>query len=147
MRPSEASQSSWKPVCGVLIVFVGIAIAGMASVSTVTKCSCSCRANGGAGETGGCATSAGISGEDAAAAARECVMKSYRPHGNLARLLWDKQRADERLEAYDKSRVSDTTSELVRRTYTFLPCAGTLGRHAATDMRRTSHTHTPPRAN
>ncbi|XP_015435670.1 PREDICTED: methyltransferase-like protein 9 [Dufourea novaeangliae] len=31
------------------------------------------------------------------------VMRSYQPHGSLARMLYDKQRADEQLEAYDKS--------------------------------------------
>ncbi|XP_034937903.1 methyltransferase-like protein 9 [Chelonus insularis] len=36
--------------------------------------------------------------------ATECSVRSYRPHGNLARVLWEKQRADERLESYDKTR-------------------------------------------
>ncbi|XP_076291266.1 protein-L-histidine N-pros-methyltransferase [Lasioglossum baleicum] len=31
------------------------------------------------------------------------VVRSYRPHGSLARVLYDKQRADEQLEAYDKT--------------------------------------------
>lgn len=34
-----------------------------------------------------------------------CVIKNYQPHGNLARILWEKQKADERLRTYDKSRV------------------------------------------
>ncbi|XP_048266197.1 protein-L-histidine N-pros-methyltransferase isoform X2 [Bombus terrestris] len=31
------------------------------------------------------------------------AVRSYRPHGSLARLLYDKQKADEQLEAYDKT--------------------------------------------
>lgn len=67
------------------------------SVSTVRpRCSCQSRNNiddgcfstvpGGVGATG-------------------CVIKNYQPHGNLARILWEKQKADERLRAYDKTRV------------------------------------------
>ncbi|XP_057319581.1 protein-L-histidine N-pros-methyltransferase [Microplitis mediator] len=65
------------------------------SVSTVRpRCSCQSRNNiddcfstvpGGVGATG-------------------CVIKNYQPHGNLARILWEKQKADERLRAYDKTR-------------------------------------------
>lgn len=33
-------------------------------------------------------------------------VRSYRPHGSLARVLYDKQKADEQLEAYDKTQVS-----------------------------------------
>ncbi|XP_074098409.1 protein-L-histidine N-pros-methyltransferase [Cotesia typhae] len=33
-----------------------------------------------------------------------CVIKNYQPHGNLARILWEKQKADERLRTYDKTR-------------------------------------------
>lgn len=39
-------------------------------------------------------------------AATNCMIKNYKPHGSFARLLWEKQRADERLHSYDKSRVS-----------------------------------------
>ncbi|XP_015123056.1 methyltransferase-like protein 9 [Diachasma alloeum] len=35
---------------------------------------------------------------------RNAAIKNYRPHGSLARLLWEKQRADERLQGYDKTR-------------------------------------------
>lgn len=34
------------------------------------------------------------------------VVRNYRPHGSLARLLYDKQKADEQLEAYDKTQVN-----------------------------------------
>lgn len=36
-------------------------------------------------------------------------VRTYRPHGNLARVLYDKRKADEWLAAYDKRRVSDTS--------------------------------------
>ncbi|XP_012271889.1 methyltransferase-like protein 9 isoform X2 [Orussus abietinus] len=32
-----------------------------------------------------------------------CITRSYRPHGSLARILFEKQRADDRLAAYDKT--------------------------------------------
>ncbi|KAI4473446.1 hypothetical protein M0804_015346 [Polistes exclamans] len=34
------------------------------------------------------------------------ISRNYRPRGSLARILYDKQRADERLDAYDKRQVS-----------------------------------------
>lgn len=34
------------------------------------------------------------------------TIKGFRPHGGFARIIYDKQRADERLYAYDKKQVS-----------------------------------------
>ncbi|OAD55264.1 hypothetical protein WN48_04906 [Eufriesea mexicana] len=34
------------------------------------------------------------------------VVRSYRPHGSLARLLYDKQKADEQLETFDKTQFT-----------------------------------------
>lgn len=36
-------------------------------------------------------------------------VRGYRPHGSLARVLYDKRKADEWLEAYDKRKVSPMT--------------------------------------
>ncbi|KYQ59742.1 hypothetical protein ALC60_01127 [Trachymyrmex zeteki] len=44
------------------------------------------------------------SGDGAASRA----VRSYRPHGSLARVLYDKRKADEWLAAYDKRKVSAT---------------------------------------
>lgn len=40
------------------------------------------------------------------------AVRSYRPHGSLARLLYDKQKADEQLEAYDKTQVNINVNRL-----------------------------------
>ena len=48
------------------------------------------------------------------------VVRSYRPHGSLARLLYDKQKADEQLEAYDKTQVN-TRRNVTRLHFQFNP--------------------------
>lgn len=45
---------------------------------------------------------------------KNCVIKNYKPHGNFARILWEKQRADERLHAYDKTRWYTIDKSLIR---------------------------------
>ncbi|XP_012259153.2 protein-L-histidine N-pros-methyltransferase [Athalia rosae] len=47
-------------------------------------------------------------------AATRSVTKTYRPHGSLARLIFDKQRADERLQAYDKTQWYKVDQSLIR---------------------------------
>nr|XP_033324405.1 methyltransferase-like protein 9 isoform X1 [Megalopta genalis]XP_033324406.1 methyltransferase-like protein 9 isoform X1 [Megalopta genalis] len=42
------------------------------------------------------------------------VVRSYRPHGSLARVLYDKQRADEQLEAYDKTQWYSVDTTKIR---------------------------------
>ncbi|XP_076671683.1 protein-L-histidine N-pros-methyltransferase isoform X2 [Andrena cerasifolii] len=42
------------------------------------------------------------------------AVRSYRPHGSLARVLYDKQKADEQLEAYDKTLWYKVDSTKVR---------------------------------
>ncbi|XP_054010263.1 uncharacterized protein LOC128893377 isoform X2 [Hylaeus anthracinus] len=41
-------------------------------------------------------------------------VRSYRPHGSLARVLYDKQKADEQLETYDKTQWYRVNSTKVR---------------------------------
>ncbi|KAK0074598.1 hypothetical protein PV325_008105 [Microctonus aethiopoides] len=71
-------------------------MASSSNCSVSSKCNCQCRTiNDTTCETKKSSDFNGVG----------CHVKNYRPHGNLARLLWEKQRADERLEAYDKSLV------------------------------------------
>lgn len=47
------------------------------------------------------------------------AVRSYRPHGSLARVLYDKRKADEWLTAYDKRKVSATTLEVQCLSFPF----------------------------
>jgi len=50
------------------------------------------------------------------------AVRSYRPHGSLARVLYDKRKADEWLTAFDKRRVSAMTLRLGRSPVR-IPCS------------------------
>ncbi|EFN77026.1 hypothetical protein EAI_13276 [Harpegnathos saltator] len=50
-------------------------------------------------------------------------VQSYRPHGSLARVLYDKRKADEWLAAYDKRRVANSSYYLWNHLFSSLPLA------------------------
>lgn len=61
------------------------------------------------------------------------AVRSYRPHGSLARVLYDKRKADEWLAAYDKRRVSVNRSCFARLPRLKGESSAGRGRYAAQD--------------
>lgn len=71
---------------------VFLLLAGMAGASTpIARCTCEARNF----------TTCSTISQNGASSSR--AVRTYRPHSSLARILYDKQKADERLEAYDKT--------------------------------------------
>lgn len=107
-------ESNFIHVTTLLIgVFASTTIA-MSSSTTATNCTCTCQQPvldsdacviiNDATTNAPCVKT--LSNRERKVTRGERVVAGYRPHGNLARLLLDKQRADERLNSYDKTRVS-----------------------------------------
>lgn len=84
----------------------------------------------------GCQDTACTIGERGDEAASRSV-RSYRPHGSLARVLYDKRKADEWLATYDKCKVSATLDDT--RPLRFRDPAGNVGVGAGGDAACTSY--------
>lgn len=83
-------------------------MAGVDEASRIVRCAYGCRQD----------TTCNVTnvGDGDGAAGRS--VRSYRPHGSLARVLYDKRKADEWLAAYDKRKVRAT---LIMQSLSFPP--------------------------
>lgn len=79
-------------MCVLWLTVINVLLASMAGVdASVRRCTCDVR------NVATCSVNQGVPASRA--------VRNYRPHGSLARVLYDKQKADEQLEAYDKTQV------------------------------------------